>query len=101
MRSGLWDDTAIANRFVEKLLGLASLSEDEIAVLAKATAKPRDVPAKQDLIREGDAPGPVFVMLDGWACRYKILPNGTRQILAFLMPGDCCDLHVSLLTENE
>lgn len=101
MRSGLWDDTAMANRFVEKLLGLASLSEDEIAVLAKATAKPRDVPAKQDLIREGDAPGPVFVMLDGWACRYKILPNGTRQILAFLMPGDCCDLHVSLLTEMD
>ncbi|MHB8285362.1 MAG: Crp/Fnr family transcriptional regulator, partial [Caulobacteraceae bacterium] len=37
--------------------------------------------------------GPVFVVLEGWACRYKILPNGARQVLAFLMPGDVCDFH--------
>ena len=40
-------------------------------------------------------------MLEGWACRYKILPNGTRQVLAFLMPGDSCDLHVGLLAEMD
>ena len=57
--------------------------------------------ARRDLIREGDRPGPVFVMLEGWAYRYKILPNGTRQVLAFLMPGDCCDLHVELLAEMD
>ncbi len=54
-----------------------------------------------DLIREGDAPGPLFVMLEGWACRYKILPEGTRQITAFLMPGDCCDLYTSILDEMD
>jgi CRP-like cAMP-binding protein len=59
------------------------------------------VAGKRDLIREGDRPGPVFVMLDGWACRYKILPSGTRQVLAFLMPGDACDLHVGLLAEMD
>jgi CRP-like cAMP-binding protein len=40
-------------------------------------------------------------MLDGWACRYKVLPNGTRQVLTFLMPGDCCDLHIGLLAEMD
>jgi len=40
-------------------------------------------------------------MLEGWACRYKILPSGTRQILAFLMPGDSCDLHAGLLAEMD
>ena len=40
-------------------------------------------------------------MLEGWACRYKILPSGTRQVLAFLMPGDCCDLHIGLLAEMD
>lgn len=40
-------------------------------------------------------------MLEGWACRYKVLPSGTRQVLAFLIPGDSCDLHVGLLAEMD
>ncbi len=40
-------------------------------------------------------------MLDGWGCRYKILPSGARQVLAYLMPGDSCDLHVGLLAEMD
>jgi CRP-like cAMP-binding protein len=91
----------MVNRFVQKLSGFAALTPEELAALARATALPRKVAAKQDLIREGDRPGPVLVMLDGWAFRYKVLPNGSRQIVAFLMPGDCCDLHVGLLAEMD
>ena len=89
------------NRFVEKLRGFGRLSQEEAAVLTSVTSNPRKTPARQDLIREGDRPGPVFVVLDGWACRYKVLPNGTRQVLAFLMPGDSCDLNVGLLAEMD
>ena len=85
------------NRFVHKLKALVELTSDDIAALENATARPRHYSAKQDMIREGDRPGPVFVVLDGWACRYKILPNGSRQIMAFLLPGDACDLHVGML----
>lgn len=91
----------MANRFISKLMGFVDLSADEVAALARATALGRKYAARQDLIREGDAPGPVFVMLEGWACRYKILPAGTRQITAFLLPGDACDLHLSLLQEMD
>ncbi len=38
------------------------------------------------------------MILEGWACRYKLLQEGTRQITAFLMPGDTCDLHDSVST---
>ncbi|WP_354044389.1 Crp/Fnr family transcriptional regulator [Devosia sp. UYZn731] len=69
--------------------------------MAKATSNPLKYVLREDLIREGDRPGPVFIMLEGWACRYKILPNGTRQILAYLMPGDCCDLNIGLLDEMD
>ncbi|MFN3930188.1 MAG: Crp/Fnr family transcriptional regulator [Brevundimonas sp.] len=89
------------NRFINKLNGFSRLSPDEIAALTLATAAPREYAARQDLIREGDRPGPVFVVLGGWACRYKILPNGSRQILAYLMPGDACDLNVGLLAEMD
>jgi CRP-like cAMP-binding protein len=91
----------VANRFIEKLCGFSPLSDAGIAELVRATARPRSVAGKHDLIREGDRPGPVFVMLDGWACRYKILPSGTRQVLAFLLPGDACDLHIGLLAEMD
>lgn len=91
----------MSNPFIAKLQGFADLNDDDIRALVGATAHARQVPKKTDLIREGDRPGPVFVMLEGWACRYKILPNGTRQILAFLMPGDACDLHVGLLAEMD
>lgn len=87
----------MANRFINKLRGFADLTAREIAALEQATAHPRELGPKRDLIREGDQPGPVFVVLEGWALRYKVLPNGSRQIMAFLMPGDACDLHVSLL----
>ena len=39
----------------------------------------------------------MHVVLEGLACRYKVLPDGRRQILAFLVPGDPCDLDVFLL----
>lgn len=91
----------MSNRFVQKLSGLAKLTAEDAAALAVATLHPRRYAARQDLIREGDEPGPMFVVLEGWACRYKILPNGTRQIMAFLMPGDACDLHIRLLAEMD
>lgn len=89
------------NRFIDKLRGFGPLNDEEVTALAVATSNPRRMPARRDLIREGDRPGAVFVMLEGWACRYKILPSGTRQVLAFLMPGDFCDHHIGLLAEMD
>jgi CRP-like cAMP-binding protein len=91
----------MGNRFISKLQGCCCLTSAEIAVLEQATAQRQEFPARSDLIREGDRPGPVFIILEGWACRYKILPSGTRQVLAYFMPGDSCDLHVGLLAEMD
>ncbi len=89
------------SRFIGKLRNFCRLTDDEVAALNTVISKPQKVAAKVDLIREGDRPGSVFVILEGWACRYKILPNGTRQVLAYLMPGNSCDLHVALLAEMD
>ncbi len=91
----------MTNRFVQKLSGLTDLTTGDVAALVTATANPRRYTARKDLIREGDETGPMFVVLEGWICRYKILPSGTRQIMAFLMPGDACDLHIKLLAEMD
>src|SRR3984893_11603712 len=91
----------VSNPFIDKLSGHAPLSAEDVQLLEAACGKPQNVPARHDLIREGDKPGPIFVILAGWACRYKMLPEGTRQITAFLMPGDCCDMHASVLDQME
>ena len=92
---------AATNQVVEKLRRLAPLSGDELNHITAVLDRVRRVPARYDLIREGDQPGPVFAILSGWACRYKILPEGTRQIMAFLMPGDICDIDVAQLAEMD
>ena len=42
---------------------------------------------RRDIIREGERPDHVHLMIDGWSCRYKVLEDGSRQITAFLVPG--------------
>ncbi|WP_373488544.1 Crp/Fnr family transcriptional regulator [Blastomonas sp.] len=91
----------MSNAFVERLRGYAPLSDADVALLTKSCRTVRDVPAGHHLIREGDPPDPVFVMLEGWAFGYKMLPDGGRQILAFLMPGDFCDIHIEVLKEMD
>jgi len=87
----------MSNAFSQRLRGHGPLSDADVALLESACQNIRELPAGHHLIREGDQPDPVFVMLEGWACGYKILPDGGRQILAFMLPGDFCDIHIAIL----
>ncbi|WP_152414574.1 Crp/Fnr family transcriptional regulator [Blastomonas sp. AAP53] len=51
------------------------------------------VPPRVDLLRQGDCTGPMYILIDGWAIRYKILVDGRRQILSVLLPGDIFDIN--------
>ncbi len=50
---------------------------------------------------EGDRPRAVFLVLKGWAFRYKQLEDGSRQILAYLVPGDLCDIQIFLFDKMD
>ena len=84
-----------------KLGGYEELTDDDRRALGELVVKVRQVGARVDLIQEGDAPENVHLVLDGFACRYKVLPNGQRQIMAFLVPGDFCDLNVFILDQMD
>lgn len=45
-----------------------------------------------ELVREGDATDQVHIVVEGWACRYKTTRDGSRQIIALLVPGDVANL---------
>jgi len=41
---------------------------------------------------EGETVDFVFVIEAGWAIRFRMMDDGRRQILNFMLPGDCFDL---------
>ena len=82
---------------IAKLTTVADLRESDVEKLVALCKDVRTVPAKQDVLTEGERPDHVHVIVDGWAARYKTLADGSRQIVAFLIPGDFCDLHVAVL----
>jgi CRP-like cAMP-binding protein len=87
----------MTNRLTRKLEAFGPLPEADKRLLDEISRDARSVGPKTDLIREGDTPSDVNLILEGFACRYKVLPDGTRQIMAYLVPGDFCDLHVFIL----
>ncbi|MBZ9852085.1 Crp/Fnr family transcriptional regulator [Mesorhizobium sp. CA14] len=50
---------------------------------------------------EGSHSAHLYTVLSGWAFRYKLLPDGRRQILNFSMPGDLIGLQGSLMGEMQ
>jgi CRP-like cAMP-binding protein len=78
------------------LLNLEShdvLSTAEIELLRAIVGRERSVAAGEDLVSEGSRPNHSTLLLDGFAARYKVLEDGTRQITALQVAGDFVDLH--------
>lgn len=89
------------NPLIRKLAVATELKDKDRAVLERLCRHRRAVGAKQDLYQQGDRPEIVHLVMEGVAVRYKMMPGGRRQIMAVLLPGDFCDLHVSILDEMD
>lgn len=70
----------------------AFLSWPERQALQNALSPPFRVEANTDLVREGARADELFIILDGWACRYSTTDDGGRQLPAVLLPGDVGNL---------
>jgi CRP/FNR family transcriptional regulator len=57
------------------------------------------VAAGTAFLPEGAASQQLFTVLRGQGLRYKTLPDGRRQVLSFLLPGDFTGLQAGLLGE--
>ena len=77
---------------IRKLESIAEISEVDREALASLPVQVRSLDADEDVVREGDAPSVCCLLLDGFMHRYKVLPDGKRQILAIHTPGDVPDL---------
>jgi len=83
--------------WVERLSRLGTLTADERALLEQATAAPHLCATQEGLAKSGEPVESAFVVLDGLACEFKLLPDGRRQILAYLFAGDMSDARHPLM----
>lgn len=81
-----------ASPLIRKLERLTDLSDDEKQALTMLPLTVRALEADQDIVRDKDRPSQCCLLLEGFACRYKLLDDGRRQILSFHIPGDIPDL---------
>ena len=90
------------SHLIRKLEHFVRLSATDRAVLDRAASeRVRSFGPRVDIAREGDRPRDVHMILAGWACRYKQLEDGRRQIVSFFLPGDICDLNIFILREMD
>ncbi|MEP7131392.1 MAG: Crp/Fnr family transcriptional regulator [Sphingomicrobium sp.] len=91
----------LSNPLIAKLRKFVQLTTDDTGALERLCSRPRAYVADQQLICEGLPPQFVCIILSGWAFRYKMLRNGHRQVLGFLIPGDICDLSFTLVEDPD
>lgn len=88
-------------RFLRKLERFCAIADDEKKILHEHTPETMQFTAGEDLIHERMPVEGAFIILSGFACRYKLLSDGRRQIVGLLLPGDICDMRVFLLNSMD
>src|SRR5215469_3739420 len=72
-------------------------SDNELLFITQMKTDHIVVAPRVDIIREDEVGGPVYTLFEGWAVRYHRLPNGARQILDIVLPGDMVGLASAVL----
>ena len=85
----------------KKLNTFVRLLPDELACLAELQSRRRTVTALTEIVHEGQTDHRAWILQEGWANCYKLVPNGGRQIISFPLPGDFMGLRSVLLRTSD
>jgi CRP-like cAMP-binding protein len=72
-------------------------SSSELDFVSAMKSDHVSLPAKAAIVREGEVGGPIYTLFEGWAARYRRLPDGSRQIFDILLAGDMIGLESAML----
>src|SRR6266699_3589216 len=76
-------------------------SESELEFVKEVKAGELNVETGTTVLLEGTNSAHLYTVLSGWAFRYKMLPDGRRQILNFALPGDLVGVQGSMFDKME
>jgi CRP-like cAMP-binding protein len=91
MTQRLADLSAYA-QLLAKLKSIADVPPSELNALAELQIFTRSFTRGDDIVRLHDKPAHCGLVLSGVVCRYKLVADGKRQIMAFHIAGDIPDL---------
>ncbi len=76
-------------------------TDAELAFMRRFKAGELTVGPRTTILLQGAASPQIFTALSGWGVRYTLLPDGGRQVINFVMPGDLVGLQAGLLGEMQ
>lgn len=73
---------------LRRLRAIAPLDDTSVAALEKAIDEALPLNARRELMTEGQEIFGKRLIVSGWAARVRLLADGRRQLISFLVPGD-------------
>jgi CRP-like cAMP-binding protein len=86
---------------LRRLPVLREFSPEELAFVSSFKSGELNVEAGTNILLQGTNSAHLYTVLAGWAFRYKMLPDGRRQILNFAMPSDFLGLQGAVADEMQ
>lgn len=77
------------------------LADDELSFVSQFKKGELSVDKGGTVLAEGTRNPHLYTILSGWGFRYKLLSDGRRQIVNFVMPGDMIGLQGTLMGEMQ
>lgn len=77
-----------ASPAITRLSALTQLDAEAMQALERSIASSVTDRARSELLTEGREIPAALLIVEGWAARVRILSDGRRQFLSFLLPGD-------------
>jgi len=90
-----------ASALVRKLNRFLPLTAPELEALGQLERGRRTVRVDTDLVHERQTEHRAYILEEGWAFAYKMLPDGSRQVIDFALPGDFMGLRSILLRTSD
>lgn len=73
---------------LRRLAAIVELGGSDELALRNAVARERSIKPRFELLQEGKPIRERLLVLTGWAARVRILLDGRRQIISFILPGE-------------
>jgi CRP-like cAMP-binding protein len=80
---------------------LRDFTAKELPFIAQFKSGELNVEAGTNILLQGTNSAHLYTVLSGWAFRYKMLPDGRRQILNYALPADLLGLQGSVSDEMQ
>ncbi len=86
---------------LRRLPAFQPLSDAEVKFMLRFKSGELTVAENTTILLQGAASPQIFTALSGWGVRYTLLPDGGRQVINFVLPGDLIGLQAGLLGEMQ